>query len=154
MLALPSSFLFVINTCSQTQKSGRKRPFFVIDKNLKAVGRSIEEGRDDRVAWQDLSRAQILRRRGRGEGRILTSHGAGSRACSGYPNIRSSGCLLRPMDIRSSGCRGGGIHMSFVEVRPAASGGIGPSHSSFTTTNQLLISASVELFWLIIAQQS
>ena len=84
----------------------------------------------------------------------IREHWVSFRAYSGYPNIRSSGCLLRPMDIRSSGCRGGGIHTSFVEVRPAASGGIGPSHSSFTTTNQLLISASVELFWLIIAQQS
>ena len=83
-----------------------------------------------------------------------TSLGCGVGLAVDDPNIRSSGCLLQPMDIRSSRCRGGGIHTSFVEVCPATTGGIGPSHSSFTTTNQLLISASVELFWLIIAQQS
>ena len=42
-----------------------------------------------------------------------------SRACSGYPNIRSSGCLLQPMDIPSSGCRGGGIRTSSGDIRPA-----------------------------------
>ena len=42
-----------------------------------------------------------------------------SRACSGYLNIRSSGCLLWPMDIPSSGCSGGVIRMSSIEVWPA-----------------------------------
>ena len=135
-------------------KKGKKNPFTIlsrlnrpstspdsIDKTM-ALSRSFSF----RAEWM----AEVFRPRAQAS----FFHRPLFRACSGYPNIRSSGCLLWPMDIRSSGCRGGGIHMSFIEVRPAASGGIGPSHSSFTMTNQLLISASVELFWLIIAQQS
>ena len=49
-------------------------------------------------------------------GLVLWNRRLVTRACSGYLNIRSSGCLLWPMDIPSSGCSGGVIRMSSIEV--------------------------------------